>query len=94
MNEPQHKEELAPCHKLPASSCMIAHDEFRQVRDDVAQIKSAILGNESMGHTGIIHRVRALEVKSEAHDRKLMTWTAILTAAGTAAVFLKDKLLR
>jgi hypothetical protein len=93
MSNPSHSEPMAPCQKLPASSCLIAHDEFRQVRDDVAEIKSALLGNEHMGHTGIIHRVRALEAEVKAHDRKLMTWTAILTAAGTAAVFLKDKLL-
>ena len=94
MHPNQNNEETAPCQQLPAASCLIAQEHFTQVRDDVAQIKSALLGNEKMGHTGLIHRVKALEARTELHDRKLLAWTAILTAAGTAALYLKEKILR
>lgn len=84
----------APCGELPASSCLVAEHRFEEMRSDVREIKGALLGNEALGHTGLVHRVQALEKQSAAHDKKLVAWTAILTAAGAAAVFLKEKLLR
>jgi hypothetical protein len=84
----------SPCGELPASACLIAQEQFAEVRRDVSAIKAALLGNEALGHTGLVHRVKALEHQSSAHDKKLVAWTAILTAAGGVAVYLKEKLIR
>lgn len=59
------------------------------LRQDMKEIKVALKGNE-LGTPGVLPRLTNVESKCEAHDRKLLVWGAILTAAGSAAVFLKD----
>jgi len=56
---------------------------------DIADIKVAIMGDE-YGNTGLIPRVASVEKQLDQHDRKLLVWGSILSAAGTVMVFLKD----
>lgn len=55
----------------------------------IYDIKTALIGNK-FGHKGLVTRMDDVEIKTEKHDRKLLVWGSILTAAGTALVFLKD----
>lgn len=61
---------------------------LEEMRGDTKEIKVALLGNKYQ--TGLIPRVDKLEVETAAHGKKLLVWGAIMSAAGTVIVFLKD----
>lgn len=59
------------------------------IRKELREIKTALIGN-NLGTPGIIPRLAAVEAQGSAHDRKLLVWGSILSAAGVALVFIKD----
>lgn len=65
---------------------------LQNIEAAVYEIRSALVGNPKLGHRGLFQRVETIEDRVEKHDRKLLVWGTVLTAAGTAATFLKDKL--
>lgn len=68
------------------------HPELRQfcqdMRADMQDVKTALVGNKYQ--TGIVQRLDAVERTTAEHGRKFLVWGTILSAAGTALVFLKD----
>lgn len=79
----------------PGLPC-VYHEDNRlrlgRIENDIREIKQALVGNE-LGHQGLIPRLIAIELQVSAHDKKLLAWGTILAAAGTCAVYLKDKIL-
>lgn len=63
-----------------------------RIEDGLADIKIALVGNPKFGHRGLVNRVDTMESKVEHHDRKLLVWGSIITAAVTVATFLKEKI--
>jgi hypothetical protein len=63
-----------------------------EMRQDMGEVKTALIGNKYQ--SGLIERVDAVETTVKAHDKKFIVWSAILSAAGAALVFLKDLLHR
>jgi hypothetical protein len=59
------------------------------MRVNIQELTTAITGN-ALGQEGIIPRLDNVETKVDAHDRRFLVWGSILSAAGTALVFVKD----
>ena len=55
--------------------------------------RTALIGNPSLGHKGLVTRVEAVEQLAERHDRKLLVWGGIVSAGIVAAQFLQEKIL-
>lgn len=55
-------------------------------------IHNALVGDQSMGHRGLISRVESNETRIREHDNKLLRWGGIITGASLVASMLKDKL--
>ncbi len=70
---------------VPSPNCFIAGEALNALRNDMRDIKVAIQGNPEMGQAGLVPRITVVENKVENHDRKLLVWGALLTAAGTIA---------
>jgi hypothetical protein len=69
----------------------VSTDEFNELREDVREIKTAILGQKNIGHIGLVARV-------ENHDRRITKLERLaLYAAGALFVLgiiwgvVKDK---
>ena len=88
-----------PCEtdKLPGMPCA-SHAELMDaivgIQSRVDEVHTALVGNPTLGHRGLVERVDAVEKTAERHDRKLLVWGAILTAAGSvvgvvAQLFIK-----
>lgn len=45
---------------LPASPC-VTHVEFESIKDDIRDIKSAVVGDEKLGHRGLVSRMNTAE---------------------------------
>lgn len=56
------------------------------------EIRSAIVGNPAMGTPGLAARLKEVEDKANAIDKKLITWSGLVAGAvfGTKAII--DKL--
>lgn len=74
---------------IPAPSCVLAPEDVITIMSDIREIRIALTGNK-LGQRGVFPRLDALETSVERHDRKLLIWGAILSAAGVVVVFLKD----
>lgn len=55
-----------PGCELPAPSCLVAHEEFHAVREDVQAIRLAVCGDEKMGHRGLIRRQDSTDIEIAA----------------------------
>lgn len=68
------------------------HPELRtfceDMRTDMSEVKTALVGSKYA--KGLITRVDEAETTIKAHDKKFITWGAILSAAGIVLVFLKE----
>lgn len=64
-----------------------------RMESGIEEIKTALIGS-ALGHKGIIPRLDVVENKCDQHDRKLLVWGAILSAAGLVTVYLKEYILR
>ena len=80
---------------LPAAPCVATpevNEQLRQIRETQQEIRTALIGCPALGHKGLVHRVESIEAKVEAHDRKILIWSAGITAGVTAVQLLKDKI--
>lgn len=62
MSAKPHEEQKMP--ECPAPNCVIASDvrsELQAVKESVARIEAAIVGDEKLGHKGIIARLNSLD---------------------------------
>lgn len=70
------------------------HPELRtfcqEMRTDMSEVKTALVGNKYQ--VGLIPRVDGIEKVQAEHSKKFLVWGSILSAAGTALVFIKDYL--
>lgn len=68
------------------------HPELRafcqEMRADMLDVKTALVGNKYQ--TGLIADFQDVKRVQAEHSKKFVVWGAILSAAGTALVFLKD----
>jgi len=64
--------------------------DIQIIKSDVADIKSALLGNE-YNHPGLIERVQTIEVKQKRTDIKIGVFTGLWTGLSFALtkLFLK-----
>lgn len=74
---------------LPAPNC-ITVDDFRRLERKVDDLATALIGNPSVGHRGIVPRVEALEtyqqgLSAERIAERSARRTAIAIASGVAA---------
>jgi len=88
MSEPTDHHAAAPSHATPE----LVSEQLRHIRDTQQEIRLALIGNPSLGHKGLVHRVESIEAKVEQHDRKLLVWGTGITAAITAVQLLKEKI--
>lgn len=58
------------------------------MRDDMKEVKTALTGNKYQ--PGLIPRVDKIEATVAAHDKKMIVWSAGLTALGAIIVYFKD----
>ena len=79
---------LPPDDLLPSANTLAA--DMRLLKDDVADIKSAIIGNPQFGQAGLVARVAAVEVAvaamtaeraAEANARRGAVWVVGAAAA-------------
>lgn len=81
---------------LPAAPCLAipeVTEQLRAIRETQQEIRTALIGNPALGHKGLVARVEAVEQLTERHDRKLLVWGGIVSAAVVAAQFLQEKIL-
>ena len=64
-------------------------ERLERMETGIYDIKVALVGNE-LGHKGLIPRLEKVEVQTEQHDRKLLVWGGILSAAGVVLIYIKD----
>lgn len=64
-------------------SQLVSHEELKQMQRDIAEIKSAIIGND-YGNTGLVKRVDWLERWQRSLDRR----AAYISGAVAASVIL------
>jgi hypothetical protein len=77
----------APCGATPD-----INEQLQHIRETQHEIRAALIGNPALGHKGLVHRVESIEAKVETHDRKILVWSAGITAALAALELLKDKI--
>ena len=77
---------------LPAAPCFIGTVEERleRIEQTVGEIRTALCGNQRLGHRGLVCRVKDVEAIVAKHDRKLIAWGAAITTALALFSTLKD----
>lgn len=63
-----------------------------QDRKMLREVHAAIVGNEPLGHKGIITRLDEAEVQIAAHNKKFLTFAGIFTGASIVLGYVKAKL--
>lgn len=61
-----------------------------QMRDDLRDIKTAIVGNKELQTKGLAQRVEAIESSDAEQNKKLFAWGAVITGVGAALGAVKD----
>jgi len=56
-------------------------------------IHSALVGNEALGHRGLVSQVRQNTQDIEQHTVKLLTWGGVVTGMSLTLGLIKDKIL-
>lgn len=69
-------------------------DELATIKETLARIEKAIIGDKEMGQRGIVERLTDLEKQIADHDKKLILWGGIVTGAVFALTHLRDKFLK
>jgi len=54
----------------------MSEDKLDDIKDAVERMERALVGDEKMGSTGIIHRVKDLEKKT-AYQGRIITWVTM-----------------
>ena len=80
--------------QMPCIGCTVGGEQFRRLAEDVKDIKMALVGDPTMGHRGIVRRLKDLETVQADHARKIFLWTSLAGAAGTTLAFFKEKWLK
>ncbi len=82
-----HDDTTPPLPAMPCVASPTVEARLGNIEEGLHEIKLALVGNPKLGHRGLVARVELVETKVERHDRKLLVWGAIITAAGTGAAF-------
>lgn len=72
----------------------MSSDELRTIKDTLARIEKALIGDEEMGQRGIVQRLTDLEKQIADHDKKLVLWGGMVTGIVFALTHLRDKFLK
>lgn len=67
-------------------------DEITVIKESLHRIEVALIGDPSLGNTGIVARLASVETKTDAMDKKQLVWGGVVTGASLALGSLKDKL--
>ena len=71
-------------------------EELRHAKQEMAELKRAIVGDRPMGHKGLVERVETLEASDADQNKKLLilssTTAALSSAATLIFTYFKDKL--
>lgn len=67
-------------------------DELEAIKSSLHRIETALVGDPTLGNTGIVARLASVETKAEAMDKKQLVWGGVVTGASLALGTLKDKL--
>jgi hypothetical protein len=51
-------------------------ERFGKLEDSIDEIKTALIGNEKMGQSGIVQRLHDVEKKT-AHHGRIITWVTM-----------------
>lgn len=77
----------------------MSHDEMDSIRASLDRIERALTGDAAMGSKGIAQRLDDVEARAQAQaartdalERKLITWGGIATGASVVITHLKVKL--
>ena len=67
----------------------LIQSDVSEVKENVQTIMTAIAGDEALGHKGLVHQIRDLNIASLRHEEKLsmhssrfLVWGAYITAFG------------
>lgn len=86
---------------LPAGPCLTGTPDERLDRMErriismhggMSELKGALVGNDALGHKGLVGRMERVEKAVDGHDKKLLTWGGIITGAMAAFEFLRHKM--
>jgi hypothetical protein len=62
-------------------------DAFDKLHSSVQRIEKAIVGDEAMGHKGIVERLEDMEHRLNAHEKKLLKWGGGFVGAGVVVSY-------
>lgn len=68
------------------------YDRLERQDKMLESIYGALVGNDSLGHKGLVPRVSALEGQVAEHNKKLVLAGGIVIGAQTVLSFLKSKI--
>jgi hypothetical protein len=58
----------------------------------LSEIKTAIIGNPSLGQDGMIPRIKKAEKRLDDHDKTMLKWAGIATGLSVVVTVLKDRI--
>lgn len=74
-------------------------DRLKEIQISIKRIEGALVGDETLGHKGIVKRLTEAELKQEATDgevrkidRKLAVWSGAATGASLIIGYVKGRL--
>lgn len=65
------------------------NDEEKQM---LREVHTAIVGNPTLGHKGLVERVDVLEKNDAKQEARFIQWGGAVMAAGVLLTYLKDKI--
>lgn len=78
---------------MSAEEISAIHSRLDKQDDMLRSIHGALVGNEGLGHRGIVSRIDALEKSDAEHTTKLVRWGGIVAGASLALQLAKEKLI-
>ena len=88
---------MEPTDSTTTAQTVLINDislQLRTIRENQQDIRSALLGNPTLGHRGLVERVERVEITVDRHDRKLLVWGSIIAAATVSVGLIRDLLTR
>lgn len=61
---------------------------LQDIEATVKRIELALIGNQSLGQTGLVERITMLEEEMDKQKQKLLTWSGIITGVVIAIEFI------